>query len=293
MSVSVVIPAYNSAAYIHKALESVFAQTVAVDEILVIDDGSKDHTREVVERYAPRVRLITQQNAGPSPARNLGVASSCSTYIAFLDADDAWAPEKIERQLAALAAMPTAVLCYTGLRNIFSDGTTAALRTTPLATLRDELRLQNPAIIPSCVMIARAAFEQSGGFTSLLKGSEDWDMWLRLAQLGPFCVVDEPLTLYTVSNTGLSANADHMYREAVSMLEDRLLAGLSGVKRWLWRRRILAYQAYKGALTARASAEHGKELRYILNSFLYWPSPFWHPHRLKVLTVRLRNAHRS
>ncbi len=292
MSVSVVIPAYNAALYIHKALESVLAQTSPVDEILVIDDGSKDNTRQVVEGYAPRVRLITQENAGPSPARNLGVASSSSTFIAFLDADDAWAPTKIERQLAAFAAAPDAVLCYTGLRHMFSDGSTSVVHTTPVATLRDDMRLGNPAILPSCVMIARAPFQQSGGFTSLLKGSEDWDLWLRLAQLGPFCAVDEPLTLYTVSNTGLSANADHMYREAVSMLEDRLLAGLTGIRRRLWRRRILAYQAYKGALTARASAEHRKELRYILHSFAFWPWPFWRPHRFKALAVTLRNAGR-
>ena len=293
MSVSTVIPAYNAEAFIHKAIESVLNQTTPVDEIIVVDDGSRDRTRAVVESYGGRVRLISQQNQGPSPARNLGVRSATSDLIAFLDADDAWHPQKIEKQLAALADAPNAILCYTGLLNLNVDGSQCVRAASPLKALRSALRIYNPGLTPSCVMLSRAAFLQAGGFNSSQKVCEDWDLWLRLLQIGPFCVVDEPLTLYQVSNTGLSSNAEELYEEALRMIDRRLLTGLRGLPRWLWRRRILSYQAYKSALTARASQQRSTELRYIVRSILSWPSPLWQPHRFKALVVTLTNRIRS
>jgi hypothetical protein len=93
-----------------------------------------------------------------------------------------------------------------------------------------------------------------------------------------------------VSNTGLSGNAAHMLSEARSMVEDRLLDGLTGLDRWLWRKRILSYLEYKAALTARASGDRSSELRYLAESMARWPSPFFEPVRMKALAVTLRNA---
>lgn len=295
MDIDVVVPAYNAERTLRAALDSVRAQTAPAHEILVIDDGSKDGTREIASAYAsngaPRVRLLTQANGGPSRARNWGVRESRAEFIAFLDADDAWEPTKLERQLEAFARKPEAVLCYTGLQNVTPTGERLEyVPPAPEGVLSTRLRLGNPQIVPSCVMVRREAFEKAGGFLLTLKGSEDWEFWVRLHQQGPFCAVDEPLTLYTVSNTGLSSNADHMYREACILAEQHLLHDLDGLPRMLWRRRILSYQSYKAALTARAAFEHGKELRYILQSFGYWPNPLWEPHRARVLAVSLRNG---
>jgi glycosyltransferase involved in cell wall biosynthesis len=299
-SVSVVIPAYNAGKCIGAAIESVLAQTIPADEIIVVNDGSSDDTCAIVNSYGPRVRLISQENQGPSSARNAGVQAASSEFIAFLDADDQWLPQKTAVQLQAIRSTPGAVLCYTSLLLHYSDSNDSGmdhpdgLPTIQLAAataeLPDRLRLGNPGILPSCVMLSRAAFLQAGGFPPHLTIGEDWSLWLRLIALGPFCVVDEPLTRYRVSDTGLSANADLMLADALSMIEGQLLAGFSGIPRWLWRKRILSYQFYKAALTARSVGQRHKELRMLLQSFATWPSPTWEPRRFKVLAVTLVRA---
>jgi glycosyltransferase involved in cell wall biosynthesis len=293
MSVSVVIPAYNAASYIRAAIESVLAQTRLADEIIVVDDGSTDDTASIVNSYAPRIRLICQQNQGPSMARNAGVQAASSEFIAFLDADDQWLPHKTATQLEAIRSTPGAVLCYTSLLMDHPDRSQTIHAATRTGALTAHFRLGNPGILPSCVMLSRAAFLQAGGFPPHLTIGEDWALWLRLITLGSFCVVDEPLTRYCVSNTGISANADLMLADALSMVEDRLLAGFTGFPRWLWRKRILSYQFYKAALTARSAGQHDKELRWLLQSFAIWPSPKWEPRRFKVLAVTLFQALRK
>ena len=101
-TVSVVIPVYNSSEYIARTIESVLAQTHKPDEIIVVDDGSTDETRQKVTQYEPKVKYIYQTNAGTSAARNTGIKTSSSEWIAFLDADDEWLPEYLQKQLALL-----------------------------------------------------------------------------------------------------------------------------------------------------------------------------------------------
>src|SRR5947209_13220762 len=103
-SVSVIIPTYNHGRFIADAIESVLAQTYPVSEIIVVDDGSTDETQEVVEKFGEKVRYIEQANAGVSAARNTGIENSDGDLVAFLDADDTWLPEKIEKQVAKFGA---------------------------------------------------------------------------------------------------------------------------------------------------------------------------------------------
>ena len=285
---SVVIPAYNAETLLPRALESVFSQTLPPDEILVVDDGSKDGTHAVAQSFGSRVRVLSQANAGASAARNLGVQSATSEWIAFLDADDAWEPRKLERQRSAIAGLAGTVLCYTGVMALAADGSRTLVPAVPPSRLRAALRLTNP-ILPSSVLLSRSAFLHVGGFNVSQIVCEDWDLWLRLLQRGPFCVVDEPLTVYQTSITGLSSDADELFREAERMVDSRLLDGMRGLNRFLWRRRILSYQAYKSALTARAAARRESELAYMLRSLSLWPFPTWHPVRYKTLGVTLRN----
>jgi glycosyltransferase involved in cell wall biosynthesis len=296
--VAVVIPAYNAAFTIERALDSVFAQTSPVYETLVIDDGSTDSTREIVGRYAPRVRLLTQANAGPAKARNLGVANSSAEFIAFLDADDAFLPTRMEEQLAQLTGNPQLVLCYSDLLVLHADGTTTVYEQPKTSDVGQLLRLGNPGIPPSAVLLRRSTFEQAGGFSERHKGCEDWELWFRMHQLGEFCVIRKPLTLYQASTTGLSSDADHMYRDFLPMLDDVLLSDKRGISRFLWRHRILSWQAHKAALTARARRaagggsreERNREVRYAFRSIFEWPSPFWYPHRYAALAVTLKNV---
>src|ERR1700761_7573957 len=291
MSVCAIIPAYNAEAFIHKAIDSVLNQTTPVEEIIVVDDGSKDGTRGVVESYAPRVRLLQQKNQGPSVARNRAVRESTADYIAFLDADDLWDPEKIERQLDALNTTKDAVLCYTGLLQFNEEeGWKRPTKPIPAAQVAKALRLQNPRIVPSSVLVSRENFLRSGGFDTGLKGSEDWDFAIAMRQLGNFCALEEPLTLYRCSTTGLSADPEWMFLETRKMLDRRLLMGLNRPAKWIWRRRILSYHAYVAAMNARAANRPSRERYWMFQSLAAWPSPAWQPKRFKSLLVMLRNT---
>ena len=106
MTITVVIPAYNSEKYIARAIDSVLTQTHKPDEIIVVDDGSTDNTSEIARKYEPSVKLIQQQNAGASVARNTGIEAATSEWIAFLDADDEWLPEKLKLQTEHLKRNP-------------------------------------------------------------------------------------------------------------------------------------------------------------------------------------------
>lgn len=288
MSVAVVIPAYNAEPFIRRAVDSVLGQTVPPERLIVIDDGSRDNTRAILESYGDRLELLTQQNQGPSVARNRALKMIDSDFVAFVDADDAWEPNKIERQLEAFRANPDAVLCYTGIRVIDPSG---AEKINPPITedaLYRTMRFTSPGIPPSCMMFRTQAYRDIGGFNAALRGIDDWDFVARMSRRGPFCCVPEPLLIYYALEVSLSSDADRIFSEVGKMLDPVLLDGLSGLNRWVWRRRILSFQAYKAGLTSRAS-KNPKELRYMLESLLYWPLPTWHPIRFKSAAISLKN----
>ena len=290
--IAVVIPAYNAANFIRAALDSVLAQTLPAHEILVVDDGSKDETCAIVEAYAPRVTLLRQANAGPARARNLAVRTAESELIAFLDADDAWAPEKLQRQVEALRSNPGSIFCYTRSMLMHADGRREPAPFVDAAAVKQALRSRNPSLSPSCVMVTREALLRAGGFDEQHRGSEDWQLWFRLSRMGEFCSVADPLTLYTVSTSGLSGNADHMMRDFEPMLP-LLLSDLHGAKRGMWRRRILSEQCMRGALTARAAGQMRTSVRYNLRALLLWPSPRLVPYRGYALLITLRQMLRG
>jgi glycosyltransferase involved in cell wall biosynthesis len=287
-SVTVIIPAYNAEQFIRRSLDSVLAQDYAVSQVIVIDDGSSDSTREVVAgEFGDRVTLIKQQNGGPATARNAGLRIATGEYIAFLDADDWWERGKIDEQIRVLSQHPEAVGNYTGLRIVSETGELLVdLDPVDNTSLREIFRWCNPGVPPSSVMLRRSALEKlEYGYDERLRGSEDWNLWFRLIDKGPFCICPEPLTDYVSSAGGLSGNADHMFSDFIKMLDDTLLAGLSGLRRSVWRRRILSYQAFKACLTARAAGDTISERSYMMRSIAEWPSPFWAPERFRYFAV--------
>ena len=199
--VSVVVAAYNQAAWLDEAICGVRAQTFEDWELLVVDDGSTDDTPAVVARHGDdrRIRYVAQERQERSAARNRGIAETSAPLVAFLDADDCWRPEKLARQVERLAAEPDAGVCYTAARFIDADGRPLPLRKPPRAIagrVFDCLLAAN-VIILSSVVVRRTALARAGGFALLpAYGCEDWDLWLRLARDGPVTVVDEELTLY-------------------------------------------------------------------------------------------------
>jgi glycosyltransferase involved in cell wall biosynthesis len=292
MKISVVIPAYNAAPWIGRAIQSVLDQTVRVAEIIVVDDESRDNTGAVVTGFADRVRYICQSNGGPAKARNTGVCSSSGDWLAFLDADDWWGPTKIERQIAALQANPNAILAYTSLNLVKDSGQSEVREAPPAEKLWPALRYSNP-ISPSSVLLKRSAFDVIGGFDERHRGTEDWEAWVRLHWVGEFVGLIEPLTNYRVAPGSLSSDATHMFKDFLPMVERTLVQDLRGVRRWAWKRRILASQAYSAALIAREAANTRQEKEFLVHSLTLWPLPSWQGRRFLALVVLARRILRA
>lgn len=221
--VSVVIPAYNSEATIDETLRSVRAQSHARLEIIVVDDGSRDGTAKAALAHAaadPRVSLMRQANAGVAAARNLGWRSATAGLIAFLDADDLWAPAKIERQLDALGAGgERAGLAYTWYARIDPESHIISLGHRPNAegqVLQDIFR-GNFIGNGSAALIRRSVLEEVRGFDPGLRaqgaqGCEDFSIYFRIAENHEFALVPEPLTGYRTLPGNMSSDMLQMLR---------------------------------------------------------------------------------
>jgi len=200
--VSVVVAAHDQVRWIGDAIESVRAQTFTDWELVVVDDGSTDGTADIVRRHAAmdaRIRCLVQPRSERSIARNRGLAATSGPLVAFLDADDRWRPEKLARQLAALAAAPAAGFCYTVARFVDPENEPLPIRKPPRPIAGDAFAalLRGNVIILASVVARRACLDTVGGFDPTLPyGCEDWDLWLRLARRWLVAAVEEELTLY-------------------------------------------------------------------------------------------------
>ena len=202
--VSIVLATHDGARFLPEALASVQAQTFGDWELVLVDDGSTDDTPAIVARAAadPRVRPLAGPRRERCAARNRGIAEARAAFVAFLDADDAWAPEKLARQVAALDAEPAAALCYTIARYVDATGRPLAVRRPPepLAGRIFPALVRANRMILSSVVVRRTALDAAGGFDETMPtiGCEDWDLWLRIARRAPVAVVAEELTRYRV-----------------------------------------------------------------------------------------------
>lgn len=193
MNISVVIPTYNRRDLLKRALLSVLAQTSLPTDIIVIDDGSTDDTAAMVRAEFPAVRYYYQENQGVSSARNTGIQQATGDWIAFLDSDDEWLPEKLTRQQAALTAHPDSHICHTEeqwIRNGVRVNPAKQYAKTGGWIFTDCLPLC--AISPSTVMIHRSIFAAIGLFDTELPACEDYDLWLRITAHYPVLLIEEP-----------------------------------------------------------------------------------------------------
>ena len=286
MEISVVIPAYNAAPFLARCLKSVFAQTLKPEEVIVVDDKSTDNTASLAAGLGAKV-VSRAVNGGLSAARNSGIQYASSEWIALLDADDRWMPEKLERQVACIR--PEIVLIYTGLR-YFDDNGIRGVRPAinPTEALK-MLRHRNP--IPCSYIVRREALMHDGGYREDIRACEDWEMLVRLQRLGKFEAVTDPLMDVYLHPGSLSANPGRMIQALDQILDTTLLDGLQGFDRWAWRRRIRADQLWSAGLIAR---ENGlkDELRYMVESLRSWPSPFWESPRFASCAVSAVNRFR-
>jgi glycosyltransferase involved in cell wall biosynthesis len=210
--VSVIIPTYNRARLLSEAVASVLAQSFQDLEIIIVDDASNDATQEAIAKFCDvRIRYFRHaQNRGEAACRNAGVAHAAGDYIAFLDDDDTWLPQKLALQVALLDRSPARVGgVYTGYYrvDIATGATVATVPAERRGAIYADLREQNWVGSPSGVVLRRQCFDRVGRFDEDIKFGVDYDMWIRISRCYDFETVNEPLVRYAVHPDRLSANS--------------------------------------------------------------------------------------
>ncbi len=208
-TVSVIIPAYNCERYITDTITSVLDQTYQDFELIVVDDGSTDRTREVISSFGPPVRLLTQPNAGVCRSRNRGIRESRGQYLCLMDHDDYWFPDKLEHQVRIMDAHPDCGVSYSSFIRWYADSQGCF---PPPAQFHPEIDpeavdeeysgwiyhhfLTDCWMLTSTAMFRRCVFKTCGVFDEALPYSEDWDLWLRISRECSFLKLERPTTLY-------------------------------------------------------------------------------------------------
>jgi glycosyltransferase involved in cell wall biosynthesis len=213
--VTVVIPTYNRADYVAETIESVLGQTYENLEIIVIDDGSTDDTASVVERYAPRVRYVWQENAERGASRNHGLRLAKGEFIAFLDSDDVWLPHKVEDDVAYFTAHPEVGVIYSDAIEIDADGKeTGILKARGRSGRITRALLERNLVFMPTHLARTAKVREVSGFREerALSGSEDWEMWVRLSLVTEFAYIPKVTAKYRIHAANSMSSAAGMRR---------------------------------------------------------------------------------
>jgi len=272
--VSVIIPAYNAAWCVRRAVDSVLAQTFRDFELIVVDDGSTDNTASVLAEYGEQLHVLRKPNGGLSSARNAGIKAAQGRYVTFLDADDWWRPEKLARQMSLMEERPELVFCSTRTSVQTPDGRAlpdwrcACDDGSALAAI-----FQTNAHVAgsgSAVMARREAFRQAGGFDETLRSLEDIDMWMRLAAIGKYTCIDEPLTIIEKRSDSMSGNLEAMRTSAIAVMKKNRHLLPPDMRGGFWR------AAYAGMLADYAKWEYrrgrtGLAMAHLLQGLLLAP----------------------
>ena len=213
--VSIIIPTYNREKLIDKTIYSIINQTYQNIEIIVVDDCSKDKTIDIVNgiKDSRIVYKVLDKNQGAPAARNIGIQIATGDYIAFLDSDDRWEPNKLELQLNLIKSKPNVGVVYTGIKVIDETSKTENVKTPNIrGQILQKLLIRNCVGSTSSVLIDKELLLKVNGFDLTLKSCQDWDLWIRLAKLTEFDFVEEPLLLYYIhEGERISTNFDSVY----------------------------------------------------------------------------------
>ena len=269
--VSVIIPTYNRWPWVAEAVESVLEQAHSFFEVIVVDDGSTDSTTERLKKYGSIVRVLSQQRSGVAAARNYGVSSARGRYIAFLDSDDFWLPQKLGIQTSFMQQHPDVQICQTEeiwIRRGAKVNPKAKHAKASGDIFRRSLDLC--LVSPSAVMITKDLINQVGGFDERFPVCEDYDLWLRIAKDHAIPLIPEPL----VSKRGghadqLSHSMWGLDRYRVQSLRNLLRNGLLGEKR-KWTLETLHRKIFILSQGARKRGKRDEAAAYeaILSEFL-------------------------
>jgi len=242
-TVSVVIPAYNSAALLRWAIQSVLSQTYSDFEVVVVDDGSTDNTESVARSFGAQVCYVKQENKGAGAARNQGIKRSRGRYVAFLDSDDLWLPSKLAEQIPLLDRDPGIGLVYSDWAVVPEQGEAepSYLRNLPAASgyVFDEL-VQCGFILTSGTVVRRSCLDEVGYFDETLSIAQDYDLWLRICYRWKVALVNKPLVIKRNRDGNLSSNLTKTAVERIVLLERALkkFSDMSPGRRRLVRRQV-------------------------------------------------------
>ncbi len=271
MKISVIIPTYNRKHTLHRAIESVLNQTFKPLEIIVVDDGSNDGTGEWVEETYPSIKYIFIKNSGVSAARNTGVRSANGQWIAFLDSDDEWMPEKLEQQSLLLGADRDAALCHTNEIWIRNGVRVNQLKKhTKFGGYIFEKCLDICRISPSSAILSKKIFTNIGYFDESLKVCEDYDMWLRVAAKHKILFLDYPLiTKYGGHRDQLSRVNSGIEKYRIRSLEKILSSKTLSEKQFFIAKQVLIQKLkiYQNGVRKR---NRYTELKKVEDKIEYW-----------------------
>ncbi len=275
--VSIVIATYNMADFLPLAIQSALAQTYRNIEVLIVDDGSTDRTAEAVAPFLDdsRVRYRTQSNGGQTIAKNRGIRDSTGEYVAFLDADDLWTPDKLEAQIPLFAASPAVGVVYSAFSYIDEKG-------NPLPHVPDKLhrgRVSGPLLILNFVgfgtsVVKRECFERLGLFNESLRMGIDYDLWLRLSTQYEFDYVDRPLLYYREWPGQMSRNWRSRYLNGIEIMQNFLREFPGAVdKRTVDEAWAHTYSGF-GSCTRGSAGGRSEALKLYLRALRHKPSYF-------------------
>jgi len=282
-TISVIIPTYNYGRFLREAIDSALGQTHPALEIIVIDDGSTDDTPQILAAYGDRIRVIRQNNQGVSAARNAGIAAARGEYIALLDSDDTWLPQKLEREIALFEADPALGMVHCAAESFDHWGKTDSFLLCGMEgwVASELLRLDREVITApgSGPLFPKRVAEEVGGYDPRLQPSEDWDFFYRIALRYRVGFVPEVLVRYRRHGDGLHLNIPRMEHGMLMALEKAFLSAdpaVQSLKSHAYGRlhRILAGCYFRTGEPRRFVWHLMKSLRYDLRNIRYvaaWP----------------------
>ena len=294
--VSVIIPTYNNAAHIIEAIDSVLAQAEKDLEIIVVDDGSTDNTKEMIQPRTNQIKYFYKTNGGPASSRNLGIRNASGQYIAFLDSDDSWLPDKLEKQLRVIESDPKVGLVACGTLEVSSEGKLIReVKRKNYARRKQLIREMYEGNViggGSTALVRKSCFDEIGLFDEHLHGVEDWDMWLRIALSYDVAFVAEALTKARILPNSVSSTDNVLKMQENEM---KLLKKIFSDKRnrlsFFQRQRSLSGHYFRACWAYYIKKNLPLATRLILKSFFLNPASYLRKKRgtllVKILIIRI------
>lgn len=289
--VSVIIPSYNMSRYLPQAVQSALGQSYPNVEVQIIDDGSTDDTPQVVRQWDghPRVRVHRQANGGLSHARNQGIALSGGPFIALLDADDIWVPEKLSRQIPLFQGRPEVGVVYSDYERMDGEGRPLPNGPTHMhrGWVSSWLLIEN--FVPaSTAVVRRECFEHSSGFDETLRTGEDYDMWLRLSARYQFDFVSESTMRYRTWGGQMSMDYRARYATGIRIMQNFLDNNPGAVDRRTVRSAWAHTYTGRGNVMLWRGRDRLSALRYYLQALSFHPGywPAWRAILRSFITTR-------